>query len=124
MKKPAGADQGGFWQWLQGAQSALEVTVVLDSAAMALIQTTPHTRDPGAGPNSSSASGHMWGSVRPLGSRGYPRPALLMVDGRRTRELKHVTSKAVSQNPYTLTSSQRPVAKLSSVACSMSVVRK
>lgn len=84
--------RGAFGNGYKGAQSALEVTFVLDSDTMALIQTTPHTCGPGAGLNSSSASGYMWGSVCPLGLRGYPRPALLMVDGRRTRELKHVPS--------------------------------
>lgn len=84
--------RGAFGNGYKGAQLALEVTFVLDSDTMALIQTTPHTCGPGAGLNRSSASGYMWGSVCPLGLRGYPRPALLMVDGRRTRELKHVTS--------------------------------
>ena len=54
--------RGAFGNGYKGAQSALEVTLVLYSATMALIQTTPHTRGPGAGLNSSSASDYMWGS--------------------------------------------------------------
>ena len=38
VRKLAGNDQGGFGQWLQGAQSVSEVTLVLGSASVTLVQ--------------------------------------------------------------------------------------